>query len=190
MLQVKMFSEQLLSCKDQLNSAGQTIGHLTSIVEEREREIRELRETEDDKRAEMVSQLKQGSTGRENLLRQLESANAEILMLSQRVTGLQEGSLRTHQLEGEVGELRRALSEHQSQRMRLEQVKEEMEGELGRYRGEEERGRDEGRVMKTRLEQSSQQLGDMQRRSEEWRVERERLAKRSMEVSFGDYSHV
>ena len=177
-MQVRAFSLQLQTCKDQLNDACQMIQQLTSQVEQKEDEISELKEAEDDKQTEMMAQLKQGSTSRETLLRQLESSNAEIMMLSQRVSALQESSIHAHQLEGEVLQLRKSLSEQQGLRINLQGASEDFERERKKIK-------EENKAMRDRLEKSSLQLTEMQRRSEEWRSEREKISRRNKEVGMG-----
>ncbi len=158
-----------------MSNAYRTIQELNGHLEEKEREIKELRENEEDKRTELMKQLKDNNNNRDTLLRQLESANNEIMILTQRNTVLQESTLTTRQLEGEVLQLRKSLTDQQHVRMELQQTKEEFETEVGRVKNE-------NGIMKDRLKQSSLQLSDMQHRSEEWRNDRERITKRNKEV--------
>ena len=148
---------------------------MNTQLEEKESEIKELKEIEEEKRTDILSQMKDNRNSKETLMRQLESANTEIMILTQRTGSLQESSLHARQLEGEVLQLRKSLSDQQNLRMGLQHAKEEFEQEM-------ERCRNENKTMKGRLEQSSLQLSDMQRRSEEWRIDRERITKKSKEA--------
>ena len=95
--------------------------------------------------------------------------------MSGKVSNLQQFSKTTHELEGEVQQLRLSLAEQQKLRIDHQRGRETAERENEKYRVE----RNE---FKKRLEQSNQQLLDMQQRSEEWRKERERLMLKMKEV--------
>ena len=123
----------------------------------------------------LTNQIRESELARQSLLQKLEASNAEVTMLSHHISRLQESSLLSHQLEGEVMQLRQSLADQQSQRLEHQQARERCEKELNVLKTE-------GKQFRDRLEQSSKQLSEMQQRSEEWRKERESLNKRIKEV--------
>ena len=171
-----MLSSQLEQCRSQLAEGTTIIHRLQGQLLDHHQVLREEQERKGRREEELSQRLEQTQAEKQSLLHQLEEAGREISSHSQRLAGLQESSLHYHQLEGELGQLKRALAEQQTQRQ---------EEERGREVAEREKERAKGEVveLRQRLEQASQQLAEMQARSEGWRGEREQQRIRLKEVS-------
>lgn len=168
-------STQLHECKDELIKGNHVIrqlqGELDTVTEQlRERESEGQRTIDKHRR-----QIEDYELTKRKLLDKLEKTNKELSTVSDRVMSLQQSSLVAHQLEGEITELRKSLAEQQKQRQETERGKEMTERQL-------EKVKSERNDLKTRLQQCTQQLAEMQQRSEEWRGERETLNNRLKEV--------
>ena len=173
--QVNVLSQQLEECRKQLQEAGRTINHLKYQLDEMHQLLQEKDGEETKKERMLKEKLKESETGRQNLLENLDRANAKLTEYSAQITTLQESALLVRRLEGEVLQLRQLLSEQQGQKSQYQSAREAAETES-------ERLKEEYGELKKRLEQSSKQLAEMQQRSEDWRVERERSSSRIKEV--------
>jgi chromosome segregation ATPase len=161
-------NKQIRQCKEQLLESNMIIRQQHNELDTLQQQWKESEEEGEKNTEKLNEELHQTKITNQKLVKKLNDAENEMNTLRSRFTSLQQSSLKVHEFEGEVIQLRHSLGEQQRLRGELERTMESMKREAEKHKMEKT-------DLRQRLEQSSRQLSEMQERSEEWRGNREQL---------------